>query len=73
MGTDVRVRNSKLHCHSCYSNDEGKHFCSHCLDYNVTEMIFFSILFQRIKIQLRLKKKWIPISSKDVDSVPSED
>lgn len=23
MGTDVRVRNSKLHCHSCYSNDEG--------------------------------------------------
>lgn len=24
MGTDVRVRNSKLHCHSCYSNDEGK-------------------------------------------------
>lgn len=24
MGTDVRVRNDKLHCHSCYSNDEGK-------------------------------------------------
>ncbi|XP_065202004.1 uncharacterized protein DDB_G0283357 isoform X2 [Planococcus citri] len=22
MGTDVRVRNDKLHCHSCYSNDE---------------------------------------------------
>lgn len=23
-GTDVRVRNSKLHCQNCYSNDEGK-------------------------------------------------
>ena len=23
-GTDVRVRNNKLHCHNCYSNDEGK-------------------------------------------------
>uniref|UniRef100_T1L1L8 Uncharacterized protein n=1 Tax=Tetranychus urticae TaxID=32264 RepID=T1L1L8_TETUR len=22
-GTDVRVRNHKLHCHNCYSNDEG--------------------------------------------------
>ncbi|PRD20469.1 UNVERIFIED_CONTAM: Limch1 [Trichonephila clavipes] len=22
-GTDVRVRNNKLHCHNCYSNDEG--------------------------------------------------
>jgi F-box protein 20 len=24
MGTDVRVRNGKLHCHSCYSSDDGK-------------------------------------------------
>ena len=24
MGTDVRVRNNKLHCQNCYSNDEGK-------------------------------------------------
>ena len=24
-GTDVRVRNNKLHCQNCYSNDEGKH------------------------------------------------
>lgn len=23
-GTDVRVRNTKLHCTDCYSNDEGK-------------------------------------------------
>ena len=23
-GTDVRVRNNKLHCQNCYSNDEGK-------------------------------------------------
>ncbi|RXG54543.1 LIM domain only protein 7 [Armadillidium vulgare] len=23
-GADVRVRNHKLHCHNCYSNDEGK-------------------------------------------------
>ena len=22
-GTDVRVRNHKLHCQNCYSNDEG--------------------------------------------------
>ena len=22
-GTDVRVRNNKLHCQNCYSNDEG--------------------------------------------------
>ena len=22
-GTDVRVRNNKLHCKNCYSNDEG--------------------------------------------------
>ena len=22
-GTDVRVRNNHLHCHDCYSNDEG--------------------------------------------------
>lgn len=22
-GADVRVRNHKLHCHNCYSNDEG--------------------------------------------------
>jgi len=24
MGTDVRVRNNKLHCHNCYSSDDGK-------------------------------------------------
>lgn len=24
MGTDVRVRNHKLHCHNCYSSDDGK-------------------------------------------------
>lgn len=23
MGTDVRVRNQKLHCHNCYSSDDG--------------------------------------------------
>lgn len=23
MGTDVRVRNNKLHCHNCYSSDDG--------------------------------------------------
>ncbi|KAL6438877.1 hypothetical protein ACFW04_003740 [Cataglyphis niger] len=23
MGTDVRVRNHKLHCHNCYSSDDG--------------------------------------------------
>ena len=22
-GTDVRVRNNNLHCHDCYSNDDG--------------------------------------------------
>ena len=22
-GTDVRVRNNRLHCQNCYSNDEG--------------------------------------------------
>ncbi|CAB3367716.1 Hypothetical predicted protein [Cloeon dipterum] len=26
MGTDVRVRNGKLHCHSCYSSDDGVKF-----------------------------------------------
>ena len=25
-GTDVRVRNNRLHCQNCYSNDEGKHW-----------------------------------------------
>jgi len=25
-GTDVRVRNNKLHCQNCYSNDEGLKF-----------------------------------------------
>ena len=25
-GTDVRVRNNKLHCQNCYSNDEGIFF-----------------------------------------------
>ncbi|XP_076178818.1 smallish isoform X4 [Ptiloglossa arizonensis] len=25
MGTDVRVRNHKLHCHNCYSSDDGGH------------------------------------------------
>ena len=24
QGTDVRVRNNRLHCQNCYSNDEGK-------------------------------------------------
>lgn len=23
MGTDVRVRNKKLHCHNCFSSDDG--------------------------------------------------
>ncbi|XP_035215131.1 uncharacterized protein LOC118188745 isoform X2 [Stegodyphus dumicola] len=27
-GTDVRVRNNKLHCHNCYSNDEAGVKCS---------------------------------------------
>uniref|UniRef100_A0ABD2WTJ7 LIM zinc-binding domain-containing protein n=1 Tax=Trichogramma kaykai TaxID=54128 RepID=A0ABD2WTJ7_9HYME len=27
MGTDVRVRNQKLHCHNCYSSDDGTHGC----------------------------------------------
>lgn len=26
MGTDVRVRNNKLHCHNCYSSDDGAKF-----------------------------------------------
>ena len=26
QGTDVRVRNNRLHCQNCYSNDEGKLF-----------------------------------------------
>ncbi|KAG5898853.1 hypothetical protein JTB14_014280 [Gonioctena quinquepunctata] len=26
MGTDVRVRNEKLHCHNCYSSDDGIKF-----------------------------------------------
>ncbi|XP_023709494.1 uncharacterized protein LOC111865553 isoform X3 [Cryptotermes secundus] len=26
MGTDVRVRNNKLHCHNCYSSDDGVKF-----------------------------------------------
>lgn len=26
MGADVRVRNNKLHCHNCYSNDDGLKF-----------------------------------------------
>jgi len=26
QGTDVRVRNNRLHCHNCYSNDEGLKF-----------------------------------------------
>ncbi|XP_034172426.2 smallish isoform X3 [Osmia lignaria lignaria] len=26
MGTDVRVRNHKLHCHNCYSSDDGVKF-----------------------------------------------
>ena len=33
-GTDVRVRNNKLHCQNCYSNDEGNFtglFCESCL------------------------------------------
>merc|ERR1712013_689208 len=25
-GTDVRVRNNRLHCQNCYSNDEGLKF-----------------------------------------------
>ena len=24
QGTDVRVRNNRLHCQNCYSNDEGE-------------------------------------------------
>lgn len=32
MGTDVRVRNQKLHCHNCYSSDDGVKFsCVQCL------------------------------------------
>lgn len=30
-GTDVRVRNNRLHCQNCYSNDEGKQFQPNCL------------------------------------------
>ncbi|XP_049783513.1 uncharacterized protein LOC126184904 isoform X2 [Schistocerca cancellata] len=26
MGTDVRVRNNKLHCHNCYSSEDGVKF-----------------------------------------------
>ncbi|XP_028139118.1 uncharacterized protein LOC114333446 [Diabrotica virgifera virgifera] len=26
MGTDVKVRNQKLHCHNCYSSDDGVKF-----------------------------------------------
>ncbi|KAL0276044.1 UNVERIFIED_CONTAM: hypothetical protein PYX00_003716 [Menopon gallinae] len=27
MGTDVRVRNNKLHCHNCYSSDDEASYC----------------------------------------------
>jgi F-box protein 20 len=27
-GADVRVRAGKLHCHACYSNDEGERVCA---------------------------------------------
>ena len=32
-GTDVRVRNNKLHCQNCYSNDEGKSIL--CVGYDI--------------------------------------
>ena len=47
MGTDVRVRNSKLHCHSCYSNDEGMHdiLYTDCLLY-LSEITIFVLFFK---------------------------
>ena len=49
-GTDVRVRNNKLHCQNCYSNDEGKSIP--CIRYDmhieyrvyITANIIFSII-----------------------------
>lgn len=42
-GTDVRVRNNKLHCQNCYSNDEGM-----MLDFPINIQIY-SILLSGLK------------------------
>nr|CAD7587588.1 unnamed protein product [Timema genevievae] len=42
MGTDVRVRNNKLHCHNCYSSDD----VTPLLDAFLTASIFFSVFSQ---------------------------
>ena len=34
-GTDVRVRNNKLHCQNCYSNDEGMYIYSYKVFYHL--------------------------------------
>ena len=49
-GTDVRVRNNKLHCQNCYSNDEGNavHFCKVLIDW-FTRFLFRSQIQQSVR------------------------
>ena len=43
-GTDVRVRNNKLHCQNCYSNDEGKHLVKLLLtDISINRIHLYSV------------------------------
>ena len=68
-GTDVRVRNNKLHCQNCYSNDEGMYTYSYkvfyyssnelevCLSVCNCQAIINMILCFRSKIQQGVNRK----------------
>ena len=64
-GTDVRVRNNKLHCQNCYSNDEGMYTYSYKVFYHSSkelsvcncQAIINMILCFRSKIQQGVNRK----------------
>ena len=53
-GTDVRVRNNKLHCQNCYSNDEGNavYFCK------VFDWLIYTFSFQVSNSAKCERKRW---------------
>ena len=50
QGTDVRVRNNRLHCQNCYSNDEGKLFIKHSCLWFGTFFLTCSLIILRLPL-----------------------
>lgn len=59
-GTDVRVRNSRLHCHNCFSNEEGVKFsCVWLMNHLFPpSLCFFYVVRWKLTMMMMISRMW---------------